>query len=102
MNESARKFLSGPITIDLRTQLKEIRRRAIASRRHPDLLWRKLCGVIATSGSSVNADRFLSKYDTHLRFDLLPTNREAYPCGPWTTGAGEGAAHARSKSGRSR
>ena len=74
MNESMRKFISGPMTVDLRTQLEEIRRRATASRKHPDLLWRKLCGVIATSGSSVNADRFLSKYDAHLRFDLLPTN----------------------------
>lgn len=77
MKDKVRTFLSGPMIIDLRSELQALRKRSMSSRKTPDLLWRKLCGVVATSGSSVNSHRFLSFYDTHLRFDLLPASRSA-------------------------
>jgi hypothetical protein len=72
MKTNAKKFLSGKMTINLRDELESIRINSIASRQLPDLLWRRLCSVVATSGSSVNAEAFMALYDTKLRFDLLP------------------------------
>ena len=77
MKDAAKIFLSGTLTIDLRAELEVIRARSLASRQMPDLLWRRLCAVAATSGSSVNADAFMKRYDTALRFDLLPKTRAA-------------------------
>lgn len=77
MKDAARTFLSGSLTINLRAELEVIRSRSLALRQTPDLLWRRLCAVAATSGSSVNADAFMKRYDTALRFDLLPKARAA-------------------------
>jgi hypothetical protein len=77
MKAKAQAFLAGPMQIDLRDQLHELRRRSIASRRRPDLIWRSLCSVVATSGSSLNADAFMSRYESDLRFDLLPKTSAA-------------------------
>jgi hypothetical protein len=77
MKESAKAFLSGSLTINLRDELEAIRKRSVHARESPDLLWRKLCSVVATSGSSVNADAFMRHYETALRFDLLPKTKVA-------------------------
>lgn len=77
MKDKAQVFFAGPMQIDLRGQLQELRRKSIACRRKPDLIWRRLCGVVATSGSSINADAFMDRYESDLRFDLLPKTSTA-------------------------
>ena len=77
MEETARQFLLGPMVINLRSELQSLRKKSIESRKTPDLLWRKLCSVVATSGSSVNARGFMNRYETDLRFELLPSRAEA-------------------------
>jgi hypothetical protein len=76
MKTKAAEFFANPM-IDLRAELTAMRRRAIASGKEPDMLWRRLCSVIATSGSSVNADAFMQRYETELSFDLLPVTGAA-------------------------
>jgi len=65
------------MVINFRDELESIRKKAIANREQPDCLWRSLCSVVATSGSSVNAEAFMAQYDTVLRFDRLPSTRAA-------------------------
>ena len=77
MKTTAKAFLSGSLKINLRDELEAIRSRSLAARASPDLLWRRLCSVVATSGSSVNAEAFMNEYDIALRFDLLPKTRTA-------------------------
>jgi hypothetical protein len=68
----AQKFLSGDMTINLKDEINSIRRKSKANRRKPDLLWRRLCSVVATSGSSVNAAAFMTLCDSKLQFCKLP------------------------------
>jgi hypothetical protein len=77
MKAKAQAFFSGPMTINLREELRRIRQKSIASRKHADLVWRQLCSVVATSGSSVNAEAFMERYEDDLRFDRLPTTATA-------------------------
>lgn len=77
MKPKAKKFFSGKMTINLRDELQSIRSKSITNRKFPDLLWRGLCVVVATSGSSVNAAAFMAQYNTTLRFDLLPVKAAA-------------------------
>lgn len=73
MRSKAQAFFAGPMQIDLRDELQRLKRKAVAYRKRPDLIWHRLCSVAATTGSSVNAEAFLARYETDLRFDLLPT-----------------------------
>jgi hypothetical protein len=75
--KKAAEFLSGPIQIDLRKELNLIKAQAVSERKQKDLIWRKLCGVVATSGSVVHANEFMAMYDDRLAFNRLPENRAA-------------------------
>lgn len=77
MKTNAAKFFSGPMKIDLREELNAIQTKAIAGGKQPDILWRRLCSVTATSGSSVNAEAFMQRYETDLRFEALPKTSRA-------------------------
>lgn len=70
-------FLSGPMLIDLRAELKSMRDGAEDRKSRRDLLWYKLCGVAATSGSTVHAEDFMAMYDERLAFDKLPVTSKA-------------------------
>lgn len=70
-------FFSGPMQVDLREELKIIRQHSLVERNRPDMLWRRLCSVVSTSGSSVNSEAFMERYETELRFDVLPKTHAA-------------------------
>lgn len=70
-------FLSGPMKIDLREELAKMKQAAVEKRNQKDLIWRKLCGVVATSGSAVHEKEFMAMYHKRLAFSKLPTNSAA-------------------------
>jgi len=77
MKTKIQKFIAQGMTINLHDELLLIRKKSICQSKNLDLLWRSLCSVTATSGSSLNAESFMSRYDKALRFDLLPKTRKA-------------------------
>jgi len=67
-------FLSGTMQIDLRRELEVLKAKGAESRKQKDLLWRKLCEVVATTGSVVHANEFMAMYEDRLAFDKLSTS----------------------------
>ena len=68
--------MSGTTEIILKDEIKKIRQKSKKNKQQKDLIWRRLCSVAATSGSSLNVDKFMDLYDDRLSFNKLPNSEK--------------------------